>query len=53
MNCIHDVFYCFIEKPVEYIVIILGVLLGVCVVVITAQAVSYYKEEKYYKKGKH
>ncbi|XP_057205922.1 signal-regulatory protein beta-2-like [Triplophysa rosa] len=37
-----------VEKPVESIVIILGVLLGVCVLVITAQAVSYHKKERYY-----
>nr|XP_055034835.1 uncharacterized protein LOC129422757 [Misgurnus anguillicaudatus] len=39
------------EKPVvNSIVIILGVLLGVCVVVIIVQAVSNYNKEKYYHK---
>ncbi|XP_026103970.1 uncharacterized protein LOC113075460 [Carassius auratus] len=35
-------------KPVDPLVIILGVLLGICVVVITAQAISSFKKEKYY-----
>ncbi|XP_052470382.1 novel immune-type receptor 13 [Carassius gibelio] len=35
-------------KPVDPLVIILGVLLGICVVVITAQAISSFKQEKYY-----
>nr|XP_055034462.1 immunoglobulin kappa light chain-like [Misgurnus anguillicaudatus] len=35
------------EKPVDFIVIILGVLLGVCVVVITVQAASSHKQERY------
>ncbi|XP_056625995.1 uncharacterized protein LOC130438192 [Triplophysa dalaica] len=36
-----------VEKPVESIVIILGVLLGFCVVVIIAQAVSYHKKSRH------
>ncbi|KAI7801785.1 hypothetical protein IRJ41_017677 [Triplophysa rosa] len=37
-----------VEKSVESIVIILGVLLGFCVVVIIAQAVSYHKKARHY-----
>ncbi|KAI7801786.1 putative immune-type receptor 13 precursor [Triplophysa rosa] len=37
-----------VEKSVESIVIILGVLLGVCVVVIITQAVSYHKKQRHY-----
>ncbi|XP_039504452.1 novel immune-type receptor 13 isoform X2 [Pimephales promelas] len=35
-------------KPIDPMVIILGVLLGACVVVITAQAILSHKKEKYY-----
>ncbi|XDV37408.1 hypothetical protein PO909_007012 [Leuciscus waleckii] len=35
-------------KPVDPLVMILSVLLGVCVVVITAQAILSHKKEKYY-----
>lgn len=41
-------------KPVDPLVIILGVLLGVCIIVITAQAVLSHKKERYYNnKGEH
>lgn len=46
--------YCPTVKPVDPLVMILGVLLGVCVVVITAQAILSHKKEKYYcNKGEH
>ncbi|XP_059372708.1 signal-regulatory protein beta-2-like [Carassius carassius] len=35
-------------NPVDPLVIILGVLLGVCMIVITAQAVLSHKKERYY-----
>ncbi|KAL1261932.1 hypothetical protein QQF64_007197 [Cirrhinus molitorella] len=35
-------------KPVDPLVIILGVLLGICVIVITVQAVLSHKKERYY-----
>ncbi|XP_058654230.1 novel immune-type receptor 13 isoform X2 [Onychostoma macrolepis] len=37
-----------IIKPVDPLVIILSVLLGVCIIVITAQAVLSHKKERYY-----
>lgn len=45
--------YCPVN-PVDPLVIILGVLLGVCVVVITVQAILSHKKERYYcNKGEH
>lgn len=40
--------YCPAVKPVDPLVIILGVLLGICVGVITAQAILSFKKERYY-----
>lgn len=46
--------YCPIVNPVDPLVIILSVLLGVCVVVITVQAILSHKKERYYcNKGEH